>query len=137
MKIRWDFVTNSSSTSFLVICTGRPKRKDFMAAMGVKKRSPLSGIFGELYEAILDNIHPLAEAEKLGRWRNASSAYDFVRKEFSERTAKRVASATKAGKSVWIGSLSSDNGGAEGFFCCESFEADYRDFYINGLPCAW
>ncbi|HTS18475.1 MAG TPA: hypothetical protein VMP11_12945 [Verrucomicrobiae bacterium] len=137
MKIRADFVTNSSSTSFLIVCKGKPTLKEFFAAVGIQKRSPLAALFEELYEVILEKAEPLGAVRDWPRFAEVGSLFEFVKKEFSENTAKRAESAMRNGEDVWYGRLASEGGAAERFFCCESFEVERADFYMNALPCAW
>jgi len=138
MKIRWDFVTNSSTTSFLIICKGKPKINEFMIAMGVKeKKSPLWKLFNQLYNIMIDKIEPIGDAVQKRHWEKAESVYDLVKTYFSETTAKRVESAIRNSKDVWIGRLSSDEGDVESFFCVDDFEVEHGDFYLNALPCIW
>jgi hypothetical protein len=138
MKIRWDFVTNSSSTSFVIICKGKPRLGDLMAAAGVKPGSPLEALFQGLYCTMLSKIGPIDEAAAgSGYWESRATVHELVKALFSEQTADRVEAARNQGKDVWIGRLDSDGGAAESFFCCESFEVSAGNFYLNALPCAW
>ena len=138
MKIRWDFVTNSSSTSFVIICKGKPRLDDLIVAAGVRRGSPLEPLFRELHTTMLSKIEPVQEAAAgSGYWQTRSSVYQLVKDLFSQQVAGRVEAARKEGKDVWIGRLDSDGGAAESFFCCESFEVSAGDFYLNALPCAW
>lgn len=43
MKLRLGFVSNSSSTSFSIMCKGEPTEEMFRTALGIEKRSMLSG----------------------------------------------------------------------------------------------
>jgi len=132
MKIRWGFVTNSSSTSFLIISKGMPSRHDFFAAVGIGKGSPLASLFDQLYAVISNYLEPV---EKLKHQEDSMSVHEAVRKVFSERTACEVDGALENDMSVWVGRLHTDGEFAESFFSLESFEVRHKTFYLNALPC--
>ena len=137
MKIRFDFVTNSSSTSFVVICKGPLEKAVFLAAMGATKNSPLKPFLEELYGVLRMKVTNAQDAISGGYWGREKDIVTLVRKELSDITAKRAEEAIRKGKDVWIGKLDSDGGTVEAFFCCESFEIDHPRLYINALRCAW
>jgi len=136
MKVKADFVTNSSSTSFVLISNGEFTKESLFALVGVSEESPLRHIFATLFECLIDNMIPASDY----RARNYYSYDDlvaFVGKEFSEETAHRVAEAQKRGSRVYIGELSSENGEIQSFFCCDSFELENESIYLNALECIW
>ena len=137
MKIRFDFVTNSSSTSYVVICKGSPDKNVFLSAMGAKKNSPLTPFFEELYGIMCRKMTNAKEEVKGGYWGPAKDIVTLVRENLSEAASRRAKRAINEGEDVWIGKLSSDESVVESFFCCESFELDHPNLYVNALRCAW
>lgn len=133
MKIRCDFVTNSSTTSYVIICEGKPQYDDFLSAVGAKKGTPAEDLFRLLYDALCDDIKPVDKAYREG----TDTVFDMLKKEFSERTAERVQIALRDGKDVWYGSLASESTDVEAFFCMDPFEVETENVYINALPCGW
>jgi hypothetical protein len=137
MKIRFDFVTNSSSTSFVIICKGKPKKEDFLAAMGAKPTSPFKAFFEDLFFTFIEEMERAEISRKEGQRDNADSVSDLLKRDFSSETVKRAKTAVKQGKDVWIGRLSSSEEPVESFFCCESLEVDHPKIYIDALECSW
>ncbi len=136
MKVKADFVTNSSSTSFIIISDGELTRKSLFALVGVPEESPLSPIFEALFECLIENMNPASEYSAR-RYYGYDDLVAFVREEFSEEIANRVAEAQKKGSKVYIGELSSEDGEIESFFCCDSFELGDESIYLNALECIW
>lgn len=136
MKLRAGFVTNSSTTSYLLICPKDFMKEDLADLMGIQRGSPLSGMVDSLYESLHSGLEPARSAWKI------NEKYDkdfeaYIRGEFSEKVLAKVLEAEKQGKTVYIGSLASDNTMTESFFCCDSFEWENDKLYLNALNCVW
>jgi hypothetical protein len=137
MKIRAGFVSNSSSTSFLILAADDLTRENFFQLMGVSPKSPLAGIFRELHEALVDGAEPAVDLRDVDESIPVTQWLDGFTGVISPRMAEKLRDAKKRGLRVYYGQLGSDSSQAESFFCCDSFEAENEKFYLNALECAW
>jgi hypothetical protein len=135
MKIKIDFVTNSSSTSFILITDDGFSKQEFLKQLGVHKDSKFKFIFEELFDAIENNKKPLRNY--CLEYEDISNFKDYIKINYSKDMLDKILKAESTGKSVYLGRLSSDSGEIEAFFCTDSFEIETESFYFNSINCSW
>ena len=137
MKIRAGFVSNSSSTSFLIIAQDDLDQKSFFSLMGVDSKSPLAGLFKTLYEAILDNARRPIDLSQVDSRMPVQDWFSGFRSDLTPRMVEKLEDARRRGLKVYYGELSSESTNAECFFCTDSFEVENDKIYFNALECVW
>lgn len=132
MKIRSDFVTNSSSTNFLIISKEELNSDYLLKKLGF---TPDSGILNTGY-TLVDDI--LRGTEKGLRWFDFDEInYDVILKAFGEESAKKYLELDKQGFFTYVGYTSSNDDYITSFMTMDNFLIDDKDFYMNGLNCVW
>ena len=134
MKVKTDFITNSSSTNFIVMSQGVPTLQSFFRAIGISQESMFLDIFVHLFKCFKKDLNPgLQYAKRYG----CSTIDEFVEKNFSKDTLDRVKEAEAKGYDIYIGDLHSDNDVIETLFCCDSFVIDSGKLVIDATEDAW
>ena len=137
MKNKTDFVTNSSSTCFVVMTKGEFTMGKFLNAAGIDKNSPFIDMFKEIFKLFKDDLNPPRSFAATHRWNHGRSFEQFICEVFSEKTLQRVKEAEDAGMTVYMGDLHSDNGALECFLCTDCFVIDGPGLVIDATNDGW
>ena len=131
MKIREGFVTNSSSTNFIIICKEELTPEYLYKKLGFKEESPLREKGMNLCEEIIYGT------SRGPRWYNYDNFnYNNIKEMFGEKTAEKYKKLSKKNYHLYIGHTGNDDE-LINFFTTDSFIIDEKDFYINGQNCVW
>jgi hypothetical protein len=137
MKIRAGFVSNSSSTSFLIIAKSDLNRADFFELMGISLDSPIADVFSEFFESVVNNAVSQVDFKKVQSDQPLESLFDSERTRLSARMLQKLKEAQKRGLKAYYGWLDSETSPIQTFFCTDSFEVENEKIYFNGLECTW
>lgn len=137
MKIKTDFVTNSSSTCFVLMSKGELTLTKFLKAAGVDKNSPFLDMFKEIFHMFADDLTPARDFTRMHRWSHGRSYEQFIKEVFSEKTWQRVQDAEEKGMTVYMGDLHSDNGALECVLCTDCFVIDNTNLVIDATNDSW
>lgn len=132
MKVKFDFVSNSSSTSFVYISDEELTEQSFLESAGVNENSPVADLFRNMYSELSDSIQGGTRITTLEQADLLSGGYDFT-----PDVIDKMKLAIEQGKNVVTASLSSDGEFAESLLCMSIFEINSDKFYINAYNNYW
>ncbi len=136
MKIRAGFVSNSSSTSFLIIAKGDLNKVDFFELMGIDLNSPVAGLFEQLYRDVLANSKKV-DFKLAGKSARPELLVSDRPERLSSHMRSKLLDAQRRGWKAYYGWLDSESNPVQTFFCMDSFEVENEKIYFNGLECVW
>ena len=135
MKIRAGFVSNSSSTSFLLISKTDLNEADFFELVGVDYNSPIADLFRRFYRAVVESVKTTVDFKKAGSDTPAASWFRDGR--LSPHMIEKLEEAKKHGFKAYYGRLDSETDNVQTFFCTDSFEIESDKIYFDGLENVW
>ena len=138
MKIRAGFVSNSSSTSFLIIAKEDLNRSDFFELMGFESDSPIADLFEQFYQDVIANARTKVDFKTANKQVPAEEWFEGKwRGGLTSHMVKKLQEAKQNGLKAYFGTLSSEDNPIQSFFCTDSFEVENEKLYFNGLECVW
>jgi hypothetical protein len=137
MRVRTGFVSNSSSTSFLIISKGEMTEERFLSLVGVRNGTAMGDVFLHLYQALLSSQWGAVDFGRPGAPGPEVAVASWGKAHVTDRMMERIRDAHKNGDLVIYGELSTDEDSVETFFCCESFELAGDGLYLNALEATW
>lgn len=132
MKIRVGYVTNSSSTNFLILSKKELTTEYLFKKLGFKKGTVIEQYARDLCANIIDGT-----SRGLRYFNFDEMNYENVKEVFGEETAIKFQKYKEKGYYSYVGYTSSEEDTLTSFFTTDSFELEENGLYINGRSCVW
>lgn len=130
MKIRMGFITNSSSTNFLIISKEELTENYLLEKLGFVKGGLLEKQGRQLCNSIIEAIDG-----GLRYYSFDTPNYETIKEVFGDKAA--ILYEKNRNHYTYWGYTSSDDPPITQFFTTDSFEIEDKDFYLNGRSCVW
>lgn len=132
MKIRIGYVTNSSSTNFLILSKKELTPDYLYKKLGFKKGSIIEQHAMELCDNIIEGT-----SRGLRYFDFEEMNYVNVKEVFGEDAAEKYKKYKEKGFYSYMGYTGSDENTLTSFFTTDTFELEEKGIYINGRSCVW
>nr|WP_321482062.1 hypothetical protein [uncultured Cohaesibacter sp.] len=132
MKLKLDFISNSSSTSFVYISDRELTEEAFIKAAGVDPDGPVGSLFVQMHRELVDGLRYGRPVKTEDQAESLAGTH-----EFTPDVVQKMKDAVNQGRLVLTGSLSSEEALAEILLCTEMFEVNSDEFYINAFNNYW
>jgi len=138
MKIKTDFVTNSSSTCFVVMTKGELTLPQFIKAVGISPDSAFKDIYEDLFNQIKNDLEPIDSFVGGDKWNETGVSTDtYIKRVFSEQSYRRLKEAQENGYDVYMGRLHSDVDEIQTYFCTSCFVIEGDNLIFDATNDGW